>query len=49
MICVNQYIVYITIPFTFIGILNSIIYLCKKNKCEDENINSVNSFQINLE
>ena len=49
MICVNQYIIYITVPFTLIGILNTVIYFCKKNKCEDENNNSINPFEINME
>ena len=49
MICFNQYIIYITLPFTLLGILNTITYLSKKNKCEDENNNSINSFEINME
>ena len=45
MICLNDYIIYISLPFVMIGICNTVMFLCKKR----ENLNSINSLELNME
>ena len=47
MICVDNIVIYICIPFTLVGICSTIAYLCSKK--EYNNNNSINSNEIVLE
>lgn len=46
MICLNNIIIYISIPFTVLGVCCSISYLCSKKQCD--NNNSINNYEIEL-
>ena len=46
MICVDNIVIYICIPFTLLGICSTIAYLCSK---KEYNNNSINVHEIVLE
>ncbi len=45
MICLDNYIIYISLPFVMIGICNTLMFLCKKT----EHSNSINNLELNIE
>ena len=47
MICVDNIVIYICIPFTLVGVCSTIAYLCSKK--EFNNNNSINAHEIVLE
>ena len=47
MICIDNILIYICIPFTLLGVCYSIGYLCSKKKCD--NNNSINTHEIVLD
>lgn len=40
MICVDNIVFYISLPFVIIGLINTTVYLCIKKECDDQNINT---------
>lgn len=38
MICVDNIIFYISLPFVIIGLINTTVYLCTKKECENQSI-----------